>query len=55
MDAYEQQIDAMHLELYKLYRGGSRDYDKIEGLWARIERLQTQQNILKAANERARA
>ena len=48
MDAYERQIEEMHQELYRLYRAGSRDVDKIEGLWARIERLTAQQTLLKA-------
>lgn len=48
MDAYEKQIDELHAQLYILYRGGSRDQDKIDGLWARIERLTAQQTILKA-------
>jgi len=43
MYSYESELERMHGQLYILYRAGSRDQVKIDGLWARIERLQTMQ------------
>lgn len=39
-NAYTQRLDALHEELAQLYRGKSTDTLRIEGLWARIERLE---------------
>lgn len=40
MNGYEKQIEELDMKLYRLYRSGSRDHDKIEGLWARLELLE---------------
>lgn len=43
---YQEEIESLHLQLSRLYRAGSRDYDKIDGLWARIERLEAFQTMI---------
>ncbi len=40
MDGYDAQIAEIDQQLYKLYRFGSRDIDKIDSLWARLELLE---------------
>lgn len=45
---YVDEIAALHEELATLYRFGSRDTAKIEGLWARIERLEAFQVMIDA-------
>lgn len=36
----DNEIDRLHNTLHALYRGRSTDKLRIEGLWARIERLE---------------
>jgi hypothetical protein len=40
MNGYDAQIQELDIKLYRLYRSGSRDQDKIDGLWARLELLE---------------
>lgn len=40
-DFYDTEIDRLHDELAHLYRNKSTDGTRIDGLWARIERLET--------------
>lgn len=40
-DFYENEITRLHEKLAALYRGGSTDHSRIQGLWARIERLES--------------
>jgi hypothetical protein len=49
------RITALHEELAQLYRGKSTDAIRIQGLWARIERLEATQVRLRAREARATA
>lgn len=37
---YDKQIEELHQKLAHLYRGKSTDTVRINGIWARIERLE---------------
>lgn len=45
---YTDEINELHEQLATLYRFGSRDTEKIDGLWARIERLESFQMMIEA-------